>query len=64
MIYLAFPVQCGEGSFYNSTVKQCTFCPIGTYSAASGKTDGCDKCGSTTTTLQKGSKLDTDCVGK
>ena len=58
-----FSVQCGTGSFFNGTLKQCVLCPVGYYNPNPGKSDACVQCSQKKTTLRRGSKADSDCVG-
>jgi hypothetical protein len=50
--------QCASGSEYNSDNKQCTLCPVGTYSDAGGP---CTKCPSGTFALATGSSFCSYC---
>ncbi|XP_041364088.1 uncharacterized protein LOC121379510 [Gigantopelta aegis] len=55
-------VQCGPGSFFNATLKQCVLCPIGSYNPTPGRLDSCEQCTQDKTTLRRGSDASTDCV--
>ncbi|XP_013070411.2 uncharacterized protein LOC106057644 isoform X3 [Biomphalaria glabrata] len=56
-------VDCGPGTFYNASAKECQFCPIGTYQSQSGQTS-CTNCSGSSTTQQVGAYDSSSCKTK
>ena len=57
MIYIS-PENCDQGTYYDST--RCVPCPLGKY--GDGRSSRCTSCRAGKTTLDQGSKSESDCV--
>ena len=63
-IYLCFYciVPCGAGTFFNSEIKDCEFCPVGHYQEDMAAAY-CMECPPGTTTIDEGANNVSKCIG-
>ena len=59
---ISFPVPCGNGLVYNSSLGHCEKCPMGFYTG--GSDPDCVSCGEGKTTINEGETSVAKCVGK
>ena len=62
-LYFFILVQCGVGTYFNSTTLTCEYCPIGYYQSLLGQ-DMCVPCPTDTTTETIGSVTQAECFSE